>query len=75
MEEEKRLCCALTLGDGWWANMLFSTKNYTNGDLAQEFHEFCRKNCLDTKEYKNAEFFLKEIKIQQKINKMNEDFE
>lgn len=73
-EEEKQICYALTFANGWWANIFNSYKNYTNGDLAQEFNEFCRKNCLDTEEFKNAEFFLKELKIQQKINKMNEDF-
>lgn len=74
---DQSICFALSEGDGWWGNVLATDANYIspNGDLAADYHEFCRINSLDQNDVTNAEHFLKQFKLQQKISKLNEDFE
>ena len=43
-------------------------------DLASDYKDFCAMNRLDRTEIKSAEFFLKELKLEQKMNKIKGDF-
>jgi len=43
-------------------------------DLASDFHDFCALNSLDRTDIKSAEYFLKELKAEQKLNDIQEDF-
>ena len=44
------------------------------GDLAADYHDFCNMNSLDRSDVKSAEWFLKEIKMEQKLEQIKEDF-
>jgi len=44
-------------------------------DLASDFHDFCALNSLDRTDIKSAEYFLKELKAEQMLNDIQEDFE
>lgn len=70
------IAIGLSDGDGSWGNLMAVDENYIspNGDLAADYHEFCRTNGLDQHEVNNAERFLKQFKLQQKMSKINEDF-
>lgn len=61
---------------GWWGKVL-ATGHYesTRNDLAADFRDFCSINSLDKCEIKSAEYFLKQLKLEQKMNKMKKDFE
>lgn len=74
--EDYTIAIALSDGDGIWANFVAAGGNYIspNGDLAADYHEFCSKNSLDKNDVANAERFLKQLKVEQKISKINEDF-
>lgn len=70
------IAIALADGDGLWGNLMAVHGNFIspNGDLAADYHEFCRKNALDKNDVANADRFLKQLKLEQKISKINEDF-
>ena len=72
---DRAIAIGLTQGDGWWGNVL-ATVIYESPrtDFASYFHDFCALNHLDRTEIKSAEYFLKQFKLEQKINKLNEDF-
>jgi len=73
---DESICFALAEGDGWFGNLLADGQYISpNGDLAADYHEFCRINSLETSEIDNAKHFLKQFKLQQKMSKINEDFE
>lgn len=70
-----KICAALTLGDGWLGNMLaFEQHLSPRGDLASDYHDYCHMNALDPHEVNSAVSFLKQIKMEQKLNKIAEDF-
>ena len=73
---DKSIAIGLTQGDGWWGSVL-ATGIYESPrvDLAADFHDFCHANSLDQNDVANAEHFLKQLKLEQKINKMKKDFE
>lgn len=73
---DESIAIGLTQGDGWWGNVL-ATDLYVSprGDLASDYHDFCNANLLDPSEVDNAKYFLKQFKLEQKINKMKKDFE
>ena len=48
--------------------------NHNAGDLAADFHDFCALNSLDKCDIKSAEFFLKELKAEQKLKDIQDDF-
>lgn len=72
---DKSIAIGLTQGDGWWGSVL-ATGLYESprNDLASDFHDFCALNSLDRTEIKSAEFFLKELKAQQKLKDIEKDF-
>lgn len=72
---DKAICLGLCQGDGWWGNML-ANGHYVSPrkDLASDYHDFCHINSLDQNEIHNAEYFLKQFKLEQKIEKIKEDF-
>jgi len=61
---------------GWWGNVL-ATDHYESprNDLTSDFHDFCALNSLDRTDIKSAEYFLKELKAEQKIKDIKKDFE
>lgn len=72
---DTKICLGLAQGDGWWGNMLaFEQHLSPRGDLASDYHDYCHMNALDPHEVNNAESFLKQIKMEQKLNKIAEDF-
>lgn len=72
---DKAIAIGLTQGDGWWGNVL-ATDHYvsTRNDLAADFKDFCALNHLDRTEIKSAEYFLKELKAEQKLKDIEKDF-
>ena len=72
---DKAIAIGLTQGEGWWGSVL-ATGHYESkrNDLAADFRDFCALNSLDRTEIKSAEFFLKQMKLEQKINDIQEDF-
>ena len=72
---DKAIAIGLTQGDGWWGNVL-STGLYETprNDLASDYHDFCALNHLDRTEIKSAEYFLKQLKLEQKIKDIAKDF-
>lgn len=72
---DKAIAIGLTQGDGWWGNVL-STGLYETprNDLASDYHDFCALNHLDRTEIKSAEYFLKELKLEQKMKDIAKDF-
>ena len=62
-------------GGGWWGSVL-ATGHYESKrkDLAADYHDFCNMNSLDRSDVKSAEWFLKEIKMEQKLEQIKEDF-
>ena len=72
---DKAIAIGLTQGDGYWGKML-ANGHYTSkrGDLAADYHDFCAMNSLDRTEIRSAEYFLKELKLEQKINELKKDF-
>jgi hypothetical protein len=75
-DTDTAICLGLSQGDGWWGNML-ANGHYISprGDLASDYHDFCNANALEPSEVDNAKYFLKQFKLEQKINKMKKDFE
>lgn len=73
---EKAIAIGLTQGDGWWGNVL-ATGHYESprNDLASDFRDFCALNSLDRCDIKSAEYFLKELKAEQKMKDIQKDFE
>ena len=73
---DKAIAIGLTQGDGWWGSVL-ATDHYESqrNDLASDYHDFCYMNSLDRTDIKSAEFFLKELKAEQKLNDIKKDFE
>lgn len=71
------IALGLSEGNGWLGDLMAVDGNYIspNGSLADDYHEFCRTNGLDQHEVNNAERFLKQFKLQQKMSKISEDFE
>ena len=45
------------------------------GDLASDYHDYCDLNALDPHEIPSAESFLKQIKLEEKLKKIEGDFE
>ena len=45
------------------------------GDLAADYHDYCHLNALDPHEVQSAESFLKQVKLEQKLKKIEGDFE
>ena len=72
---DRAIAIGLTQGDGWWGSVL-ATGHYESkrNDLASDYKDFCAMNRLDRTEIKSAEFFLKELKLEQKMNKIKGDF-
>lgn len=72
---DKAIAIGLTQGDGWWGNVL-ATDHYVSqrNDLAADFHDFCALNSLDRCDIKAAEYFLKELKAQQMLDEIKDDF-
>ena len=62
-------------GGGWWGSVL-ATGHYESkrNDLASDYHDFCNMNSLDRSDVKSAEWFLKEIKMEQKLEQIKDDF-
>ena len=56
---------------------VLATDHYVSprNDLASDYHDFCHINSLDQNEIRNAQYFLKQLKLEQKMSKINEDFE
>jgi len=48
--------------------------NSPRGDLAADYHDYCYLNALDPHEVQSAESFLKQIKMEQKLKSIEEDF-
>ncbi len=72
---DKDIAFALTQDGGFWANMLaFEQHLSSRGDLAADYHDYCHLNALDPHEIRNAVSFLKQVKMEQKLNKIAEDF-
>lgn len=72
---DRDIAFALIQGDGFWANVLaFEQHLSSRGDLASDYHDYCHMNALDPHKIRNAESFLKQIKMEQKLNKIEEDF-
>lgn len=73
---DKAIAIGLTQGDGWWGNVL-ATDHYVSprDNLAADFHDFCALNSLDRCDIKSAEFFLKQLRAEQKLNELKKDFE
>ena len=55
---------------------VLATDHYESqrNDLASDFHDFCALNHLDRTEIKSAEYFLKELKAEQKLKEIQDDF-
>lgn len=72
---DKAIAIGLTQGDGWWGNVL-ATDHYVSprDNLAADFHDFCALNSLDKCDIKSAEYFLKELKAEQKLKDIQDDF-
>ena len=72
---DKAIAIGLTQGEGWWGSVL-ATGHYESkrNDLASDYHDFCNMNSLDRSDVKSAEWFLKEIKMEQKLEQIKEDF-
>ena len=72
---DRAIAIGLTQGDGWWGSVL-ATGHYESprNDLASDFHDFCSLNNLDRTDIKSAEYFLKELKAEQKLKDIEKDF-
>lgn len=72
---DKAIAIGLTQGEGWWGSVL-ATGHYESkrDDLAADYHDFCAMNRLDRCDIKSAEFFLKQLKLEQKLNDIQKDF-
>jgi hypothetical protein len=44
-------------------------------DLASDYKDFCHINYLNPAEVHNALYFLKQLKLEQKLKELQEDFE
>lgn len=55
---------------------VLATDHYESprNDLASDFHDFCNMNSLDRTDIKSAEYFLKELKAEQKLKDIQDDF-
>lgn len=72
---DKAIAIGLTQGDGWWGSLLANgLYESTRNDLAADFHDFCALNSLDRTEIKSAEYFLKQLKLEQKMKDIEGDF-
>lgn len=72
---DKSIALGLTQGDGYWGRMLANGHYMSKrGDLAADYHDFCAMNSLDRSDVKSAEWFLKQIKMEQKLEQIKEDF-
>lgn len=73
---DRDIAFALIEDEGFWANLLAFEQHIfsSRGDLAADYHDYCHMNALDQHEIHNAESFLKQIKMEQKLNKIAEDF-
>lgn len=72
---DTKICIGLAQGDGWWGNMLsYGVYTTLSEDLASDYHDYCHLNALDQHEVQSAVSFLKQVKMEQKLKKIEGDF-